>query len=462
MKRHVAVSAALVLCFTMFTGEATGQDPGLSSGLIRSSATMLSSADVATVEFALRLLSVVVGIEDLDEFRRAAVAEALEDGQLLTLLAPLAARSDATGALARGVEEKLMARLGWDLAGDAATVETYGESASRTAVRPGSPVDTFRWVRFTAAPNQGHLVEIDGCDYTKISVFRPRMEKIAEREIIDYSGTLAVSALDDEQELLARFQLTGFCVDPFEVSVSTREVAAAGLSLADRRTDAPEISPGDPHVIRIGDYNQRWVRFDAELGTAYNITTSDLRGGADSILELVDSLGVQLDRNDDDVGLASRIRFVAAISGPYYLGIEDLNGSDGEFTLHIEVMEGLNVTQSLIAGNFPGEATAFPLDSGVVSIPVEPYSFGYVYFEAARGTVLSLRSSSLINIVDLDGEVTVMLQRAQARVETTEFLDETYFVVLTSGRQILELDIYSEETVYLEIRTNPFQVPPPQ
>ena len=76
-----------------------------------------------------------------------------------------------------------------------------------------------------------------------------------------------------------------------------------------------------------------YVRFQAVAGASYFISTSDLTGGADTVLTLWDQNGTtNLLHNDDDPvpgrGLASRIEWIAPASGMYYISVHEFSGSN--------------------------------------------------------------------------------------------------------------------------------------
>lgn len=73
--------------------------------------------------------------------------------------------------------------------------------------------------------------------------------------------------------------------------------------------------------------SQAWVKFQAEAGKKYLLTTSQLGGAADTVLSLYDSDGTtQLASNDDYGGsLASQIAWTAPRNGTYYVLVQHWN-----------------------------------------------------------------------------------------------------------------------------------------
>ena len=80
---------------------------------------------------------------------------------------------------------------------------------------------------------------------------------------------------------------------------------------------------------KMGD--QDWIKFTAEGGQTYILSTSNLGTSADTYLYLYDTDGASLLASNDDFGgtLASGIEWTAGKSGTYYLLVKHWNPSVG-------------------------------------------------------------------------------------------------------------------------------------
>jgi len=95
-------------------------------------------------------------------------------------------------------------------------------------------------------------------------------------------------------------------------------------------TGARPITPNGPaqthNFHTAGDSD--WVKFNAAIGKAYTITTSNLGSRTDTILFLFDTDGTTLIAFNDDYiegSLASQIVWQATLNGTYYVTVASLN-----------------------------------------------------------------------------------------------------------------------------------------
>ncbi len=98
----------------------------------------------------------------------------------------------------------------------------------------------------------------------------------------------------------------------------------------DRSATAGNFTPGDPIQDRKLCEDEDWVQFGALAGHGYRIETLNLLGGADTLIALFDTNGVQLGSDDDANGnLASRLDWRAPADGNYFVQIANFGAVYG-------------------------------------------------------------------------------------------------------------------------------------
>jgi hypothetical protein len=95
---------------------------------------------------------------------------------------------------------------------------------------------------------------------------------------------------------------------------------------------APLIALGETQNHNVdGPADRDWVKFQAQGGVTYTLSTSDLDSGADTYLYLYDTDGATLLAANDDYGgsPASHIDWAAPVTGTYYLLVQHWNPNVG-------------------------------------------------------------------------------------------------------------------------------------
>lgn len=188
------------------------------------------------------------------------------------------------------------------------------------------------------------------------------------------TGTCTVT-LDTSTSVFAEFSAPLACVDDgFE---------ALGSGDSDDTCFGGDMSVGTSQTHALCD--EDWVYFHAVAGSTYRIETSNLTGGADTILYLHDNCGPQITSNDDFNGLASRIDWTAANDIPADVRVRsfgDVYDTQQGYTITItciancssgcpehvtlsgltsNVTETIKAAQTITAGDFdilaPGDVT---------------------------------------------------------------------------------------------------------
>ncbi len=110
-----------------------------------------------------------------------------------------------------------------------------------------------------------------------------------------------------------------------------------------------------------------WFRFSGKSGAAYEVLTSDLSAGLDTVLTVYDPQGKQIGSNDDfEFGnLASRVQFSAKADGTYYAQIVNKAGGDTA-----------NKTYCFEVNQIQGTATptSFPTSTRVPGVDICEYN----------------------------------------------------------------------------------------
>jgi hypothetical protein len=178
--------------------------------------------------------------------------------------------------------------------------------------------------------------------------------------------------------------------DPYEPDDSIQEaqpIATDGLPQAHNL-----------HVQRDHDY----VYFEAFEGTAYTIETSRLGSDVDSIIYLYDSEGNELAYADDGANepLASRIAWLAARSGTYYVMIRDLAdesvGPDATYEIRIIASDTVEGADSYEPDDSIAQASSIDTDGTYQSHTLHvTVDVDYVAFLADEGVEYTIETGNL-------------------------------------------------------------------
>jgi hypothetical protein len=106
--------------------------------------------------------------------------------------------------------------------------------------------------------------------------------------------------------------------------------------------------------------DEDWFSFTAQTGVNYVFETV-LGTLGDSVLWLYGSDGVtELDFNDDNVNLESRIEWIAPSNGTFYLAVGGFGSDGGTYQLIVDLMSGAGVWEDSPSdsGSFPDETNA--------------------------------------------------------------------------------------------------------
>lgn len=146
------------------------------------------------------------------------------------------------------------------------------------------------------------------------------------------TGTCTLT-LNASTSVFAGFSAPGSCVDDgFE---------GLGSNGGNDTCWGGEVGVGSSQTHALCD--EDWVFFTAEAGRTYRIETSNLTGGADTVLHLHDDCGPQLATNDDFNGLASRIDWTATTNIPADIRVRSFGNVYGE-------QRGYTISVTCIAG----------------------------------------------------------------------------------------------------------------
>ena len=226
----------------------------------------------------------------------------------------------------------------------ASTIDTDGTTQSHTFHVPGDE----DWVQFTASSGTQYVIETTNLRSdadTILTLYEPDGSTLIIEN--DDSGNSRASYI----EWTAPSSATYF--------IKVREYSGSGGQSVgyDLAITAPGVDPDDPlgdtfepdneaslaSSIDTDDTNQThtfhvpgdvdWVQFSVTAGQVYSITTSNLVGGADTILTLVGPDGfTEIASNDDDAvagDLSSLIVWTAATSDLYFVHIQNYDSSNG-------------------------------------------------------------------------------------------------------------------------------------
>lgn len=212
-------------------------------------------------------------------------------------------------------------------------------------------------VRFTAVAGARYVVATTnlGADSdTLITLYDQNQNQVAEDD--DGNGGAAsrieftAAAAQTYYVAVANYSAAAFGpAASYDVSVTVTDVPVPGDAYEpDNSASAATLIPAsalaaggvrsshDFHVA--GD--EDWVRFTADAGATYIIETLNLGPDGDTILQLMDADGQQVDVNDDsDGGLASRIEYAATSTLVVYARVthydEAASGPDTRYDLQI-------------------------------------------------------------------------------------------------------------------------------
>lgn len=122
----------------------------------------------------------------------------------------------------------------------------------------------------------------------------------------------------------------GTCACPFTIDASA--------PCADDGAE-PDDTPDEAMLVRLGDpvrqrllCDEDWLTWSVRAGTAHEIETHDLIGGADTVISLHDPGDGSVIATDDDSGSepgASRLEWTPTVSGPVLLRVRASDGTDG-------------------------------------------------------------------------------------------------------------------------------------
>ncbi|GAF84456.1 unnamed protein product, partial [marine sediment metagenome] len=136
--------------------------------------------------------------------------------------------------------------------------------------------------------------------------------------------------------------------------------------------------------IPAGDHD--WVKFSASAGAKYIIQTSDLRNGADTVINLTDTDGTTYIAGHDDIQAGfikrSKITWTATGTGTYYVEVSDYNASHSAGAYNISITEVPNVTleidvtsttvQKGVLFNVTVNATCYGINCNNIDIYLDP------------------------------------------------------------------------------------------
>jgi hypothetical protein len=243
------------------------------------------------------------------------------------------------GAFSRGQTGAYTVELLGDDADDHADDHTAGTLLAVDRAVPGvlsgpADMDCFRFVAPEAAMYTLG-VRAGTASGATISLLGPDGTENAAR-LAENPTLVRWRAEEGAEYVVAVFGATGSYV----VSVSP----GAGTGAAGRDDHGNDAGTATP--VEVGDIvdgtiesagDEDWFAFEAEAGVAY-VFEVQLNGLGDSTLALLDASGVQIEFNDDalGVGLASRIEWTAPEAGTYYLKVEGFGSGTGGYRLRLD------------------------------------------------------------------------------------------------------------------------------
>ncbi|MEM7535345.1 MAG: pre-peptidase C-terminal domain-containing protein [Chloroflexota bacterium] len=213
--------------------------------------------------------------------------------------------------------------------------------------------------------------------------------------------------------------------DEFEPDNTREQASVLALSNSDGQ-DVADNAIQTRNVCPVADAD--WVQFEVEAAQIYVLQTETLGVDADTVLELYDSAGQLIARNDDYGYLkASRIVFEPNFPGTHYARVQHINiGASGPDTAYtISLQEGScspDIHEGDSGDNGPGDAIEINPNG-----PSRNYNFcadplrtdvgdqDWFRFEAVVGGNYTIRTSGLagnsdtiLRLYDQDGETVIM------------------------------------------------------
>ncbi|NTV62682.1 MAG: hypothetical protein HGA65_03970 [Oscillochloris sp.] len=152
-----------------------------------------------------------------------------------------------------------------------------------------------------------------------------------------------------------------------------------------------------PHTFHLAG-DQGWIRFNAVSGSTYTIATSDLGSCGDTVLELYNASNTLLAANDDFIGWASRIVWVATDTSTLFARVRhyrsDMAGSCTSYNLAV-------AGATIAPDAFEPDDTSVTATSFTVNGTAQTHTFhttsdfDMVSFSAVANTTYTLYTSNL-------------------------------------------------------------------